>query len=125
MELTIIEPLKIQMPDGLQKFNPGQRVTLPDDVGHRLLKLAPGKVQRVTDEELAAGQNVLVQIPTDIKGALGEDLQSPRLTSWEGSGMESIPEWFVGGTFLVSGGLQKWELACGCAYVCQDPHVLQ
>jgi len=70
MELTIVKPLNIQMPDGLQKFNPGQRVTLPDDVGHRLLKLAPGKVQRVTDEELTAGQNVLVQIPTNIKSPI-------------------------------------------------------
>ena len=31
------------MPDGVQKFKPGQRVTLPDDVGQRLLQLAPGK----------------------------------------------------------------------------------
>ena len=75
MELTVVKPLNIQMPDGLQKFQPGQRVTLPDDVGQRLLQLAPGKVQRVTDEELAVGQKVLIQIPTQIK--------SPIDYSWE------------------------------------------
>ncbi len=45
MELTIVQPIKVRMPDGPQAFEPGQVITLPDTVAHKLMALAPGKVR--------------------------------------------------------------------------------
>ena len=47
MELTIVRPLKVQMPDGPKDFAPGEVIDLPDKVAQRLMELVPGKVRQV------------------------------------------------------------------------------
>jgi hypothetical protein len=68
MELTIVEPLKVRMPEGPQALEPGQTIDLPDKVARRLMELAPGKVRMVNDSPVHIGQRVHYCIPTNIKG---------------------------------------------------------
>ena len=70
MEITIIHPLTISMPDGPQNFKGGETITLPDPVGRRLLALAPGRVQKVTDAVFSVGQRVQYRIPTHIESPI-------------------------------------------------------
>ncbi len=51
MELTIVRPLTVQMPEGPQAFEPSQVITLPDTVAHKLMALAPGKVRPLLDAD--------------------------------------------------------------------------
>jgi len=75
MEILIVQPLKVRMPDGPQTFEPGQTIDLPDKVALRLMELAPGKVRRGTDSPVHIGQRVHYCIPTNIKG--------PKSYTWE------------------------------------------
>ena len=47
MELTVVQPIKVRMPQGSQDFKPGQTIQLPDKVAQRLMELVPGKVRQV------------------------------------------------------------------------------
>lgn len=68
MELTILQPLNIRMPEGPQLFHPGQIIDLPHRVALRLLELAPGKIRRADEATCFIGQQVQYRIPTNIKG---------------------------------------------------------
>ena len=45
MEVTIVQPLTVRMPEGPQALKPGEVIELPDKVAQRLQELAPGKVR--------------------------------------------------------------------------------
>ncbi len=47
MVLTAVQPIRVKMLDGPRAFAPGETITLPDQVGQRLLEMAPQKVQVV------------------------------------------------------------------------------
>jgi len=47
VELTVVQPIKVRMPQGSQDFKPGQTIQLPDKVAQRLMELVPGKVRQV------------------------------------------------------------------------------
>ena len=67
MEITILQPLTIRMPNGPQAFEPGQTINLPDNVAQKLMELAPGKVRPVFE----FGQlhpNIWIEIDSKIWG---------------------------------------------------------
>ena len=69
MDLNIIKPLTIRMPEGPQAFKAGEVVTLPDKVALRLLELAPGKVQKIEELPFMVGQRVRFKHPVNIRNA--------------------------------------------------------
>jgi len=69
MELTVVQPIKVRMPHGLQDFTPGEVIALPDKVARRLMELAPGKVRMGNDSPVHIGQRVQYCIPTNIKSS--------------------------------------------------------
>ena len=75
MEILIVQPLKVRMPDGPQTFEPGQTIDLPDKVALRLMELAPGKVRVGNDSPVHIGQRVHYCIPTNIT--------SPQMYTWD------------------------------------------
>lgn len=54
MELTVVQPIKVRMPQGSQDFKPGEIIELPDKVAQRLMELVPGKVRQM-EPQLSPG----------------------------------------------------------------------
>ncbi|MCA9469945.1 MAG: hypothetical protein KC643_31485 [Nitrospira sp.] len=65
MVLKALQPITVKMPDGSQRFIPGETITLPDPVGYRLLELTPGRVMALdgTGQTLQMGMTVQYRIP--------------------------------------------------------------
>ena len=55
MVLKAVQPLQVKMPDGPRAFAPGEIITLPDQVGRRLLEMAPQQVEVVESNVLCPG----------------------------------------------------------------------
>ena len=55
MVLKAVQPLQVKMPDGPRAFAPGEIITLPDQVGRRLLEMAPQQVEVVEPKPLQPG----------------------------------------------------------------------
>ena len=69
MELTIIQPLTIRMPDGPHPYKAGETITLPEKVALRLMELAPGKVRKIEEPPFMVGQRVRFKHPVNIRDA--------------------------------------------------------
>ena len=66
------------MPDGPQAFEPGQILTLPDTVAHKLMALAPGKVRpRLDSEQFQPG--VLIEFLSPVWGLCSAQVQAVTL----------------------------------------------
>ena len=55
MVLKAVQPLRVKMPNGPRSFAPGEIITLPDQVGRRLLEMAPQQVEVVESNVLCHG----------------------------------------------------------------------
>ena len=55
MVLKATQPIRVKMPDGPCALAPGETITLPDQVGRKLLALAPQKVRMVNRVSLEPG----------------------------------------------------------------------
>lgn len=68
MEIVAVEKIRVAMPEGPTVPEPGDRLSLPEPVGQRLLELAPGRV-KVVDPDLPfqPGDQVTYRIPNIIQ----------------------------------------------------------
>ena len=55
MVLKAVQPIRVKMPDGPRAFAPGETITLPDQVGQRLLEMAPKRLTVVQPKALQPG----------------------------------------------------------------------
>ncbi|HBP87605.1 MAG TPA: hypothetical protein PKK23_02585 [Nitrospirales bacterium] len=63
MLIQAVAPIRVKMPEGSVDLVPGQTIELSNDLGQKLLRLAPGRVQVAQGEPFQVGDRVAYRVP--------------------------------------------------------------